>query len=291
LDLVFINRNEMKKKETTNTDFSSPLFRRGLGEASYIEVKVEVPVARINLNRPERHNALILEMIDELSQVLDEVSGLDEIIFVVLSGNGRSFCAGADLNWFYSSVEKDIEKNAARYKQLADLLLKLHQLPLVTIACVRGNIFGGGIGLMAACDFVLAETNSRFMFSEVKLGLLPATILPFVAKRLSVQNLRKWILTGSLFHAPEALQSGLADNVCDEDQLENTLSELMETFSQAAPSAIKKAKELINQITSGGIGINDTDVTAGILAQALSSPEGMEGVHAFLEKRNPDWKK
>ncbi len=257
----------------------------------YIEIQFENQLARITLNRPDRHNALILELIAELDQVLDEISEMEELLFVVLSGNGRSFCAGADLNWFYGSVGKDLEENALRYKPLAELMLKLHQMPLVTIAGVRGNVFGGGIGLMAACDFVLAEPNTRFMFSEVKLGLLPATILPFVAKRLSQQNLRKWILTGSLFHAPEALQAGLVDVVCDDGQSEKCLQDFISTFDSAAPSAIKNAKKMINQVSSGEIGIHDADRTSRILAEALSSPDGQEGIHAFLEKRKPEWKK
>jgi len=260
-------------------------------EYRYIEIQISGRVVRINLNRPERHNALILEMIAELDQALDEVSGRNDLLFMVLSGNGRSFCAGADLNWFYGSDENNPEESAARYKHLADLLLKLYQLPLVTVACTRGNVFGGGIGLMATCDFVLAEANTRFMFSEVKLGLLPATILPFVAKRLSVQNLRKWILTGSLFNAPEAHQAGLVDVLYEEDQLEKTLSEFMNSFDSAAPSAVKRAKNMINQVTSGAIGVNNTGLTAVILAEALSSPDGQEGIRAFLEKRKPKWGK
>ncbi len=280
----------MKSAKHTNTGYSSPPSE-GMWEASYqyIELQISGPIARINLNRPDRHNALILEMIAELDQVLDLVSEREDLLFVLLSGNGRSFCAGADLNWFYGADEKNPDKNAARYKQLADLLLKLHQLPLVTIACVRGNVFGGGIGLMAACDFVLAETNTRFMFSEVKLGLLPATILPFVAKRLSVQNLRKWILTGTLFSVHEAHSAGLADDIYSEDQLENKLEMLINSHTEASPSAIKKAKKMINQVTSGEIGVTDTEVTAGILAQALSSADGQEGINAFLEKRKPVW--
>jgi methylglutaconyl-CoA hydratase len=164
-------------------------------------------------------------------------------------------------------------------------------MPQVTIATVRGNVFGGGIGLMAACDFVLAETNTRFMFSEVKLGLLPATILPFVSQRLSLQNLRKWILTGSLFHATEAQPAGLIDVICEDSQSEKCLQEFISTFDSAAPSAIKKAKQVINQITSGEIGVNDANLTSRILAEALSSPDGQEGIHAFLEKRKPEWKK
>jgi len=279
----------MKKKEYTNTDSLSPLFRRGLG-GGLVEITIEGPVARINLNRPERHNALILELIAELDQALEEVSKMNEILFVVLTGNGKSFCAGADLNWFYSSEQLSLEQNTKRYQHLADLLLKIYRLPQITIAAVRGNVFGGGIGLMAACDFVLAEANTRFMFSEVKLGLLPATILPFVAKRLSVQNLRKWILTGNLFGVNEAHRMGLADEIYKHEQLENELSTLMASFDSASPSAIKRAKQLINEVVSGSIDVTDTTATSTILADALLSADGQEGIHAFLEKRNPEWK-
>lgn len=257
----------------------------------YIEIQLEGSVARINLNRPERHNALILELISELDQALEEISAMNEILFVVLSGNGRSFCAGADLNWFYSSEEHSIEQSIEQYKHLADLLLRLFQLPQITIATVRGSVFGGGIGLMAACDFVLAEANTRFMFSEVKLGLLPATILPFVANRLSVQNLRKWILTGNLFVVNEAHRIGLVDEIYSEEDLESELSTLIASFETASPSAMKKAKQLINDVVSGSIDVDDTTATSTILAKALLSPDGQEGIHAFFEKRKPEWGK
>jgi methylglutaconyl-CoA hydratase len=280
----------MKKKEYTNTDSSSPLFRRGLG-GGLVEIQLEGPVVRINLNRPERHNALILELIAELDQALEEVSRMNEILFVVLSGNGRSFCAGADLNWFYSSEELTKEQSIAQYKHLADLLLRLFQMPQITIAAVRGNVFGGGIGLMATCDFVLAEANTRFMFSEVKLGLLPATILPFVAKRMSVQNLRKWILTGALFSVSEAHEAGLIDILCQTGETETCLTGFLASFDQAAPSAVKKAKQMINQVTSGEIDVADSNATARILAETLLEQDGQEGILAFLEKRKPEWKK
>lgn len=257
----------------------------------YIEIHIEGSVARINLNRPERHNAIVPELITELNQVLDQVSGMEELLFVILSGNGRSFCAGADLNWFSGAEERSLDQNTDQYKQLADLLLKLFQLPQITIATVRGNVFGGGIGLMAACDFVLADANSRFMFSEVKLGLLPATILPFVAKRLSVQSLRKWILSGELFAVTEAHHAGLVDLISGEGQLESTLAVFLNSFKVASPSAIKKAKQVINQVVSGEINVADTEVTSRILAETLSLPDGQEGIRAFLEKRKPEWKK
>ncbi|HEY3373413.1 MAG TPA: enoyl-CoA hydratase-related protein [Prolixibacteraceae bacterium] len=256
-----------------------------------IEASLEGSVLRIKLNRPERHNALVPELISELDQILDEIAPLNEVLFVVLSGNGRSFSAGADLNWFAGSDERSQEENAAQYKMLADVLLKLYQLPQITIAVVHGNVFGGGIGLMGVCDFVLAEPATRFMFSEVKLGLLPATILPFVAKRLSIQHLRKWILTARLFTSGEAHQAGLVDLVVDEGQLETSLHEFMASFEAGSPSAIRKAKAMINQVVSGKINIHDTDVTSVILSEALLSPHGQEGIHAFLEQRKPLWKK
>jgi methylglutaconyl-CoA hydratase len=257
----------------------------------YIEIQVEGPVVRINLNRPDRHNALILEMISELSQVVDEVSIREELHFVILSGNGRSFCAGADLNWFYSTEDLNLEQATARYKNLADLLLKLRQMPQITIATVRGNVFGGGIGLMAACDFVMAEKDTRFRFSEVKLGLLPATIMPFVAERLSLQNLRKWVLTGVLFGAQEAIGAGLVDGFCSSEQIDSGCTQFIASFSEVSLLAAKRAKKLINQVVAREIGITDSKITSEILAAALLSPEGQEGVHAFLEKRNPVWKK
>ena len=256
----------------------------------FIETQIEGSMVRINLNRPERHNALVPELISELDQALDEIAAMEELLFVVLRGNGLSFCAGADLNWFAGADERSTEQNAGQYKILADVLLKLFQLPQVTIASVHGNVFGGGIGLMAVCDFVLADPHTRFMFSEVKRGLLPATILPFVAKRLSIQYQRKWILTGSLFQAPEACQAGLVDLLPGEGRLEAYLQEFVDSFGAASPSAIRRAKGLINQVASGKIGIHDTDVTSSILAEALLSADGQEGVHAFLEQRTPQWK-
>ncbi|MDP2337787.1 MAG: enoyl-CoA hydratase-related protein [Bacteroidota bacterium] len=271
----------MTKRESTKSVALAPPVE-GLGR---LEITYSEQVARINLNRPECHNALIPELISELHQALDLIAKKEEIQFVVLSGNGRSFCAGADLNWFSGEEELSLEESSASYKQLADLLLKIWQLPQITIALVHGNVFGGGIGLMAACDFVLADANTRFMFSEVKLGLLPATILPFVAKRLSVQSLRKWILTGELFAVNEAHQAGLVDVIYEDGLMERTLLEFMTSFVAASPSAIKKAKQLINEVASGKISVVDTERTSGILAEALSSPDGQEGIRAFLEKR------
>jgi methylglutaconyl-CoA hydratase len=256
----------------------------------YIEVELEAHLVRITLNRPERHNTIVPGLLHELHSVLDEVALMDELLFVVLSGNGKSFCAGADLHWFSGAEERSLKQNADQYKQLADVLLQWFRLPQITIAAMRGNVFGGGLGLMSVCDFVLAENNARFMFSEVKLGLLPATILPFVSKRLSLQYLRKWILTGNLFTAPEAAQAGLVDVICEYGELDLALKNFLANFNSASPTAVKKAKQLINQVVAGDIDVEDTTYTSTVLAKALLSPDGQEGIHAFLEKRNPKWK-
>lgn len=257
----------------------------------YIEIEITGSVVRICLNRPERHNALILELIEELEMVLTEISAREDLHFIILSGKGRSFCAGADINWVYSSELLTLEQNTERYLHLSNLLLKLYQLPQITIATTWGNVFGGGIGLMSVCDFVLAENNTRFMFSEVKLGLIPATILPFVAKRISVQNLRKWILTGTMFSTEEAIQSGLIDRICKTGEMESCLTAFLDSFAQASPAAMKKAKQLINQVSLGEIDGTNPGQTAKLLAEALLSPDGQEGIHAFLEKRKPEWEK
>jgi methylglutaconyl-CoA hydratase len=255
----------------------------------YIEVIIDGPMARINMNRPEQHNVIFPEMIMELGHALDEISLMDHLLFVVLSGNGPSFCAGADMKWLAGAGERSLEQNSAHYEMFAQLLLKLFQIPQVSIACVKGNVFGGGIGLMATCDFVLATPNTRFMFSEVKRGLLPAIILPFISKRLSVQYMRKWMLIGDYFDGKQALEGGLVDYLANDERLENSLLDLMASFEEASPSAIKKTKKMINLVVCGSVDIKDIDLTSTTLAVALLSPDGQEGIHSFLEKRKPQW--
>jgi len=258
-------------------------------EYQYIQVIIEGSVARIVLNRPEQHNVLLPEMIIEIGHALDEISLMDYLLFVVLSANGPSFCAGADMKWLAGSSKRSLEQNSAHYEMFAQLLLKLFQIPQVSIACIHGNVFGGGIGLVAACDFVLSTPLTRFMFSEVKRGLLPAIILPFVSKRINVQYLRKWMLTGTYFNGEQALESGLVDHLVSNAQLENALNDLIGTFEEASPSAVKKTKKMINLVACGSVDIKDIDLTSTTLAVALLSADGQEGIHSFLEKRKPQW--
>lgn len=257
----------------------------------FIDISVTNNVTTISLNRPERHNALLVQIIEELHEVFDLISQNQEILFVVISGKGLSFCAGADLNWFSCADEITTESSKEQYKIFADLLLKIYKLPQITLAQVHGNVFGGGVGLMAVCDFVLAETKTRFMLSELKLGLLPAIIMPFISKRMNTGNLRKWVLTARLYDTTEAEKAGLIDLVFNENEAKQTLESFINKFAACSPNAMKQAKLLINKVVSGEINTENTEITSEILANALISDDGKEGIQAYLEKRNPKWYK
>ena len=258
-------------------------------EYTQIQVQVEDIKAEITLNRPEQHNALNPQMIQELNAAFDELNTNSAINFIILKGNGKSFCAGADINWFSNAINRTEEENFSEYKALAALLLKIFSSPKLTIAAAHKNVFGGANGILAACDFAIVTNDTLFSFSEVKLGIIPATILPFVAKRLSMQSLKKLMLSGMRIGAEEALLLGLVDYVVGPEQLMSKVNTLIEELSLGAPEAITACKRLIHSVTEGEISVYDTDKTAKILAQRVLSDEGKEGTKAFLEKRNPNW--
>lgn len=251
----------------------------------FIETIQKDGLCRILLNRPEKQNAVHAGMIDELNDILKQLAKNDSVRIVVLEGKGKSFCSGADLMWFAELAtyqKKDIRK---QFEPLSILLRRLQNLPQVTIALAKGNIFGGGIGLLAACDFVLIEESAILAFSEVLLGLVPATILPFVAGRINKQQARKLMLTGKYFPANIALANGFADEIFPEDKLEEGLQTLLSDLKNAAPEAIQVCKKLINKVYSGKVKPEDYHYTAKILAGRIASEEGKERIGAFLEKR------
>jgi methylglutaconyl-CoA hydratase len=266
-----MERNEQtdQKNDFQFVLFSPPL--EGSGEA------------HIRLNRPSKHNSIIPELLQELDEILDQLAVTPEIKTVVLSGNGPSFCAGADLNWFASSIEKSHEQNETEYKLLANVLQKLYELPQITIAAVSGNILGGGNGLMAACDLILADESSVFSFSEINLGIIPATILPFVAQRIPMQKAKEWIFSGKRFSAGEALQAGLIDRITPD--LEQGISGVLKELADKPSGALRSGKALINKIYSGEITVRDGSHTAGVLAGLLQTGEARERINSFLKNR------
>lgn len=251
----------------------------------FIETIQENVLCRILLNRPEKQNAIHSEMIAELSDFLKQLAKDNSVRIVVLEGKGKSFCSGADLTWFAEAATRSGKDIRKQFEPLSKLLRRLQTLPQITIALAKGNIFGGGIGLLAACDFVLMEESAILAFSEVLLGLVPATILPFVSGRINKQQARKLMFTGKYFPANTALTNGLADEIVPEGKLEEGLQTLLSDLKNAAPEAIQVCKKLINEVYSGKVKPKNYQYTTKILAGRIASEEGKERIGAFLEKR------
>lgn len=255
----------------------------------YIEIKVENNRADLILNRPATHNALNPEILKEFREALDWISAQESIHFLVISGNGKSFCAGADVKWFASAKEKSKQENREEYLQIPELLKTLYKIPQITIAAVHGNVLGGANGIISVCDFVIAHESTNFAFGEIKLGIIPGTIMPFVARRLSTQSMKKVMFTGERFSAAEALQLGLIDFTAADESLSKNVDNLIEKLKLASPNALRACKQLIINIDSGKITTQNSGFTATLLAELTHSEQGSEGLQAFLQKRTPDW--
>ncbi len=245
-------------------------------------------VVWVNLNRPEVHNAMNAEMIAELTEVFKSLDEDIESRAVVLTGNGKSFCAGADLNYMKGIAEFGFEENEEDGKKLANLFKSIYDCPLPTIALVHGSAFGGANGLLAACDIVIAEAETTFAFSEVKLGIAPATIAPFVIKRIGEFGAKELMLTGKRFKAAEAQRWNLVNHVYKSGSDENPLNELLKQFESSAPEAVKETKVLIKTVLGKEIG-EGMEFTSKLIARLRASEEGQEGMASFLEKRKAKW--
>ncbi|MGQ8337544.1 enoyl-CoA hydratase-related protein [Sunxiuqinia sp. A32] len=256
----------------------------------YIKLKVDGVRADIILNRPDKHNALFTDMIVELNEALEKLSGVDELRFIVLSGEGSSFCTGADIEWFSNSIQKSKSENWEEYLQMANFLKRLYEMPQVTIAAAHRNVLGGGNGIVAACDFAVAEQSTAFAFGEVKLGVIPATIMPFVAKRVSIQNLKKLFYSGERFWATEAQLIGLIDFLSEDGKLQETVDDLVKGLIQVSPNALKACKKMLQKVASGEVTVESGEYTSAVLTDLVLSPDGQEGMNSFLEKRTPSWR-
>ena len=245
-------------------------------------------VSWVRLNRPEVHNAMNAEMIAELTGVFNSFKEEKYIRAVVLTGNGKSFCAGADLNYMKGIAEFGFEENEEDGKKLANLFKSIYDCPLPTIALVHGSAFGGANGLLAACDIVIAEAGTTFAFSEVKLGIAPATIAPFVIKRIGEFGAKELMLTGKRFKAAEAQRWNLVNHVYKSGSDENPLNELLKQFESSAPEAVKETKVLIKTVLGKGIE-EGMEFTSKLIARLRASEEGQEGMASFLEKRKAKW--
>jgi methylglutaconyl-CoA hydratase len=244
---------------------------------SALRVERDGDVLRLVLARPETRNAFDETLIAELAAAFVDVGTARA---VVLAGEGESFCAGADVEWMRASIELDYDANVADANALRRMLLAIDECPAPVIAMVQGHAFGGGAGLVACADIAIAHEQALFAFSEVKLGLIPAVISPFVLRKIGEGEARRYFVTGERFDAPTALRIGLVHEVTDD--LEAALGSVLHELRTAGRRAARHAKKLVLDQPDGA-------ETARRIAERRTSDEGQEGLRAFLEGRRPEW--
>jgi methylglutaconyl-CoA hydratase len=246
-------------------------------------------IAHIDLNRPDLRNAFNEIMIAELTEAFLHCSTAADVRVVILGGQGKSFCAGADLNWMRRMAGFSDAENRADALALASMLQTLYTLPKPVVARVHGDCYAGGMGLVAACDIAVAATGAGFCLSETRLGLIPATISPYLIESIGASAARRYFLTAERFTALEAKRIGLVHEVAEAEELDATLAPLIASLMNNSPHAMGEAKRLVRDLVARRIDASLVADTAERIAMVRSSVEGREGVSAFLEKRSPSW--
>ena len=247
-------------------------------------------VVSLSLNRPEVHNAFNAEMVVELRETARELGEDPEVRAVILRGEGPSFCAGADMKWMKEAANFTHKKNRADSSSLSAMLYVLNAMPKPLIALVHGAAFGGGAGLVAVADAAIGLRDAKFAFSEVRLGLTPATVSPYVIAAIGERNARTYFLTGKQFDGREAQRIGLLHQLADsQEEMEDLAAVWIQSILESAPKAVAAAKNLISSVANREITPVLREETAELIAAERTSEEGREGMNAFLEKRRPGW--
>lgn len=253
-------------------------------------LEMDQRVAYVTLNRPDRRNAFDDTVIDRLSDAFSEFKQRDDLVALVLRGNGPCFSAGADLDWMERAAEASKDENYEDAKNLAEMLYQLYTFPAPTVACVHGAAFGGGLGLVACCDIALSYGDTTFALSEVKLGLIPATISPYVLSAMGGRQAKRYMLTAETFDGNRAKELGLIHEVIrDGEQMEDRCSSVLSSLRTNGPRAMREAKQLCRDFGGPEIDPEVLDETAERIAETRASEEAREGVRAFLEDRAPGW--
>lgn len=245
--------------------------------------------ATLWLDRPEKHNAFDAAMLDELLAALDIVEEHAEARFLVLRGRGANFCAGADLAWMHAGAELDYNGNLRDAQVLAELIYNLHRLKLPTLAVVQGCAMGGGLGLVACCDIAIGADDARFALSEVRLGLAPAVIAPFVVQAIGERAARRYALSAEHFDGARACTLGLLAESHPAAELEAALEQWIARLLGNGPQAMRATKALLHEVGSGTLSPTLRRHTESAIARLRSGEEGQEGLRAFLDKRHPAW--
>jgi len=246
-------------------------------------------VSTVTLNRPEVRNAFNDEVIAELTQAFTQLGTNPEIRAIVLAAEGPAFCAGADLNWMRRMADYTQSENLADAAQLAEMLRVIYTCPKPTVARIQGDVYAGGIGLVAACDMAVSVDTANYCLSEVKLGLYPATISPYVIRAMGARAAHRYFLTAERFDAVEALRIGFVHAVVPVDQLDVKVAELTSALANASPNAVKECKTLLHDVAGQDIDAALIALTVEGIASIRASAEGKEGVQSFLQKRKPNW--
>ncbi len=255
-----------------------------------ILLEMEHSVAKIIFNRTEVHNAFNSVLLTELDDALEEVKNDKSIRIVILTGKGKSFCAGADLNWMKEIINYTFKENLKESFHIAEIMHKIYSIPKPTIAMVNGAAIGGGTGFVSACDIVVASERAKFSLSEVKIGLVPAAISPYVIRKIGENKAREYFLTGVRITAEKACDLGLVNQVVPHEELSQKVDEIVSLLMDSGPEAVANCKELIMNVPR--LDWDEVkDFTANMIANLRVSDEGQEGMTAFLEKRKPVWAK
>jgi methylglutaconyl-CoA hydratase len=254
-----------------------------------IEVQVAAHQATVTLNRPEVRNAFNDEVIVALTTAFRELGAREDVRCIVLAGNGPAFCAGADLHWMRRMAGYTHDENLADAGALAEMLRVIWHCPKPTLARVQGDAYAGGIGLVAACDIAVSVDSATYCLSEVKLGLIPATISPYVIRAMGARAAHRYFLTAERFDATEARRIGLVHEVVAPSGLEAKVAELARSLIQAGPEAVRSCKQLMRDVAGREITPELIASTVQGIANIRVSTEGREGVQSFLQKRKPSW--
>ncbi|MDQ6909113.1 MAG: enoyl-CoA hydratase-related protein [Chloroflexota bacterium] len=245
-------------------------------------------IATVTLDRPDVRNAINAELIGALRDCFVALATDDAARVVVLTGAGEVFSAGADIEWMHAAARFTVDENAREARQMADMFATIDRCPKPVVARVNGAAFGGGVGLVACCDIAVAVEGARFSFSEVRLGIAPATISPFVLRKIGASQARALFLSAERFDAARAKEIGLVHAVVHAEELDAAVARQTEMLLQGGPHALAAAKELVQELP----GMTDGEqraYTATLIASLRTSPEGQEGLHAFLDRRPPAW--
>lgn len=256
---------------------------------SHLQTTYEGAIARITLTQPQVRNAFSDEVIADITAAFTEVGRRAEVRAVVLAAEGPAFCAGANLNWMRRMADYTRAENVADAAKLAEMLRVIYECPKPTIARVQGDVVAGGMGLVAACDMAVCVDTAGFFLSEVKLGLIPATISPYVIRAMGARAAHRYFLTAERFGAAEALRIGFVHEVVVADQLDAKVGEWLKALTSASPNALRACKRLVLDVAEREINAQLIAATVEGIADIRASSEGKEGVQSFLQKRKPAW--